>query len=70
MNELIIWKESRKHLPGYSEPVLGMTDDGDLVIATLAGEPRENRDDDEVWWLDAECNEIDVVWWAEIRGPK
>jgi hypothetical protein len=69
MNELIIWKESRKHLPGYSEPVLAWTSEGDLVIATLAGEQRENQDDDEVWWLDAECNEIDVVWWAEVRGP-
>jgi hypothetical protein len=70
MNELIIWKESRKHLPGYGEPVLAITQDNDLVIATLEGEQRENRDDDEVWWLDSECNEIDVAWWAEVMGPK
>lgn len=69
MNELIIWKESRKHLPGYGEPVLGWAGAGKLVVATLEGEPVENLDDDRVWWVDADGYEIEVTWWAEVRGP-
>lgn len=69
MNELIIWKDSRKHLPGYGEPVLGWTGAGKLVVATLEGEPVENLDDDRVWWVDADGYEIEVTWWAEVRGP-
>lgn len=68
--ELIVWHQASKRLPGYGEPVLGWTDVGKLVIATLEGEPVEDRDDDGVWWVDVDGYEIFVDWWAEIMGPK
>lgn len=67
--ELIIWYRSTDRLPGYGEPVMGWTDAGHLVVATLEGEPVENLDDDRVWWVDADGYEILVAWWAEIKGP-
>ena len=67
--ELIIWNKATERLPGYGEPVLAWT--GHYVhIAYLEGEPVENMDDDRVWWVNKDGKEVDVVWWADVKGPK
>lgn len=66
--ELIIWRKATEHLPGYDEPVLAWNENY-MHIAYLVGEQVDDRDDDRVWWIDSDGEEVDVVWWAEIKGP-